>query len=73
MSDFGVFGQNAINRVEFFRKTEKILKYLRELAQNVEGRDREILDQASDVITKLVDKKMNEGQEYLRKVMDSDD
>lgn len=73
MSDFGVFGPNAIDRVQFFQKTEKILKYLRELAQDVEGEDREVLDRASEVITKLVHERMNQGEGFLKKIMETDD
>ncbi|MHA1339910.1 MAG: hypothetical protein ACTSRZ_07085 [Promethearchaeota archaeon] len=71
MSDMGFFQQEGINRIVFIKKTEEVLKYLHEITKEAEGKDKEILDKASEIITKLAEQKMNINAHVLKDFEDS--
>ena len=52
-------GDHAIDRLNMFRKSEEILKYLHEIEKYFTWEEKQVLDQAADVITSLMNRKMN--------------
>lgn len=59
MSDLGVFNEEAAKRILFFRKSEKILEYIHEIQRELDWSEKKILDKAADIITDLMNRKMN--------------
>jgi hypothetical protein len=51
--------QEGAEHFLFFQKSEKILKYLKDIGKFLSWEERRVLDDAAGVITKLMDSKMN--------------
>ena len=60
MADLGVMGEEGAKRLKFFSKSKEILKFIADIQKDItNSADREILEKATDVITGLVNEKMN--------------
>jgi hypothetical protein len=63
MADMGWIGEVAIARLNIIRKSEEILGYLRDLQKFVNWDEKQILEQASEVITSFLNRKINTPSE----------
>jgi len=66
MTERAIFTPDAIDHWNFMRKSEEILRYIRDIEKMFNWEERQTLEKAADVITQLMNKKMNE-QEYRLK------
>jgi len=60
MSHRAIINQDGMDRVNFFAKSNEILKYIHEIEKFFNWDERKVLEQAADIITSLVNKKMND-------------
>jgi hypothetical protein len=66
MADMGWMGGNdAIDRWNFFRKSEEIMKYLHEIQKYFTKEEQNVVEQALEVISNLVQRKMNEKPSHI--------
>jgi hypothetical protein len=66
MSDMGVYNQNAIDRVQFFKRSEQILSYLNNIVKYAENDEKELLNKASETISSVVERVLNQYEEKYK-------
>jgi len=72
MSDMGVIGRSGIDRIEFFRKSEEILRYLNDIVKYGDPQEKDILSPASETLAGLVDRILNQYEPELKRMLESD-
>jgi hypothetical protein len=62
MSDMGwIGGDQAFDRLCFFRKAEEILKNLHDIEKYLSWDEKKVLEKAGELITQVINQKMNES------------
>jgi ribose 1,5-bisphosphokinase PhnN len=69
MSDMGVYNQNAIERIQFFKRSEQIQLYLRDLIRYAINEEKEVLNRASEVISNIVERVLNQYEEKYKDIL----
>ncbi|MHA1727893.1 MAG: hypothetical protein ACTSWY_04095 [Promethearchaeota archaeon] len=63
MADFGWISENGVERLNFFRKTNEILKYIHDIQKYIDdSTEIQLLEDASALITELVTRRMNSSK-----------
>lgn len=68
MTERAIFSPDAIDHWNFMRKSEEILRYIHDIEKLFNWEDRQTLQKAADVITQLMNKKMNEQEFRLKDI-----
>lgn len=63
-----VIDQDGVDRINFFSKSNEILKFLHDIEKFFTWEERKVLDQAADIISGLMHKKMNDQSENQKNI-----
>lgn len=69
MSDMGVYNQDAIERIQFFKRSEQIQAYLSNLIKYAVNEEKTVLNKASEVISIIVERVMNQYEEKYKEII----
>lgn len=65
----GVYNQDAIERIQFFKRSEQIQAYLSNLIKYAVNEEKTVLNKASEVISIIVERVMNQYEEKYKEII----